>query len=160
MAQTSVMALAIKSGGDPMAFYGAAATVLPVLLVSLIYQANILERMPWEPDSIGSRGPRGFAYWILYLNVAAEATAFFALAAQTPSTQTKVLIGLGLFTSVATLLWQQTVLSLSRHTQRLEREGRRDDLHGMRRELRIASFFFPLAIAIPFAWWALWTFFL
>jgi hypothetical protein len=119
-----VAAGAAHPAPDPLAFYDVAATILPVLFLALIYQANFLENSPWrlvraEIDNL-FRSPRlrASAKWMLGPNEAmliacvllygvfGEFYAMHVLSTGRPSHEAKPIIGLALYLCGVTLVVQ------------------------------------------------------
>lgn len=74
--------------GDPLAFYGVAATVIPVLLLALIYQTRVLEQLAADdPRTKLINGP-----WYFALAILGEAAAFHVLATRHPTQQAQALV--------------------------------------------------------------------
>jgi hypothetical protein len=124
MFPAALLAATSKKVDDPLAFYSVAATVLPVFFIALAYQANILERSPFdaEPPSDDSNRKllqrildsdgKALAYWVLVSNLVGEFIALWVLASQVPNAHYRAFIGLVLYANGLTMLLQRTMLAL------------------------------------------------
>jgi hypothetical protein len=135
MTPSVVMAAAPKVG-DPLAFYSVVATVIPVLFLALIYQAQLLERSPLDTPRRPRSKPRRvldspvfdevlagvFALYLLFITAVGEFVALHALSGQhTAGREGRDLIGISLYASALTLLFQRITLALD---ARQEQRGR------------------------------------
>jgi hypothetical protein len=110
------------------------ATIIPVLFLALIYQAELVERSPLDTPRTPRRKPRRvvgspvfdevlagfFALYLLFITVIGEFVALHALSSQhTPGREARDLIGISLYASTLTLLFQRIRLALeARQAQR------------------------------------------
>ena len=119
--------------GDPLAFYEVAATVLPVLLLALIFQVNFLEKSP-QPlvrrfyDKVGksaddpltlrllnfSNALRGsgdamFTIAVLAFGLVGEVVALNALATRRPTDTSREVIAVGLWLTGMAIVQQAAV---------------------------------------------------
>lgn len=82
-----VFAATPRVGGNPLAFYSAAATVIPLLYVALVYQARLFER---------ATQPRPARFWYAYaaafIVATGELTAFHVLSTEHPTPGQKHLV--------------------------------------------------------------------
>jgi hypothetical protein len=91
---TSLLATASRPVGDPLSFYGVAATVIPVLFLSVVYEARTLEQFAGDARYFGSAAAALIAG-------SGEVAAFQVLASRQPTRATQhaisaVLLVLGL----------------------------------------------------------------
>jgi hypothetical protein len=121
--------------GDPLAFYSVAATIIPVLFLALLFQANLLERSPVVLPGDATPGGRAkhrnklqrliaapvvddifavfFALYLLAITAIGEYVCLHALLIQeAPGKEGKHLAGLSIYASSLTLLFQQLALAL------------------------------------------------
>jgi hypothetical protein len=76
-----MIATATHKVGDPLAFYEVAATVIPVLLLALIFQSNVIEKFS-ENDSTARLLLAPFYFGVALFG---EASALHALVSQHPT---------------------------------------------------------------------------
>lgn len=133
MTPSVVMAAAPKVG-DPLAFYSVVATVIPVLFLALIYQAQLLERSPFDTPGRPRSKPKRvldspvfeevlavfFALYLLFIAAVGEVVALHALGSQRPpGHEARNLIDISLYASTLTLLFQRIKLGLEARREQL-----------------------------------------
>jgi len=136
---TSLAATKAKPVGDPLAFYGVAATIIPVLLIALVFQAKGFDlpepQAPIVAPVVGSL--------VLAFAVVGEIAALKALSTRHPTHYEHLFAVVGLFTTGFAMLYF-AISELVGHEGRIETQEER-------RPLAFVTLFVVIAAVIAVA---------
>jgi hypothetical protein len=127
--------------GDPLAFYGVVATILPVLFLALTYQSRVFDDL----DPLAATSAALVGYVVLAFG---ELESLFALANQKATNESRGVCALCVFALLIVVAIHPAIEAGRRHSQRRMSKPKRDKrpLHEAPAAIRTLILVFPSAV--------------